>query len=285
MDKDNFLTTEDNFRIAYKVFEPQNKNNTKGVILINSATGVKKEFYKKFAQYFSENGFYVYTYDYRGIGKSRPKSLRGFKAKMIDWGRQDLTAMIRYIKKEHQNQKLGVLGHSFGGQSIAMTPKYQECDWAVLVASPTAYWKHWGKGLNFVYWVSHVIIPASTKICGFFPARTIGGGENLPKGVALEWAKWCRSKNYLFDYISKEELEQYGNLKIPIYSLSFTDDSYAPLKSVKALLAFYSNAKISKKHITPKEVNMDKIGHFGFFREQSKEIFWTDVLNWINDLE
>jgi pimeloyl-ACP methyl ester carboxylesterase len=48
--------------------------------IINPATSVRCRYYAPFAAYLHAHGFDVISYDYRGIGESRPASLRGFNA-------------------------------------------------------------------------------------------------------------------------------------------------------------------------------------------------------------
>ncbi|CAM3221072.1 hypothetical protein EMST110833_02030 [Empedobacter stercoris] len=52
--------------------------------MISSAIGVKQSFYTKFAIYLANKGYLVFTYDYRGIGDSKPNNLKNFKANFID---------------------------------------------------------------------------------------------------------------------------------------------------------------------------------------------------------
>ncbi|HSK39431.1 MAG TPA: alpha/beta hydrolase, partial [Arenibaculum sp.] len=63
------------------------------VAIINPATSVRCRYYSRFAVYLFENGFDVVTYDYRGIGESRPVSLRGFQGSWLDWGHLDFDAV------------------------------------------------------------------------------------------------------------------------------------------------------------------------------------------------
>jgi predicted alpha/beta hydrolase len=72
----------------------------KGTIIINAATGVKKEYYLRFTQYLVQNGYKVFLYDYRGIGESAPETLKGFKAMMHEWGTLDMNAALNYVVKE-----------------------------------------------------------------------------------------------------------------------------------------------------------------------------------------
>ena len=85
--KELILNTSENIPISVKVFMPQTSNRK--LLLINSATGVKQQIYFSFAKYLAEKGFTVITYDYRGIGESKPKQMRGFKASMRIWGTID----------------------------------------------------------------------------------------------------------------------------------------------------------------------------------------------------
>ena len=56
------------------------------VVVINPATSVAARYYHRFAHFLQQQGMDVLTYDYRGIGLSRPASLRGFEAGWMMWG-------------------------------------------------------------------------------------------------------------------------------------------------------------------------------------------------------
>ena len=45
--------------------------------------------------------------------------------------------------------------------------------------------------------VTHFALPGVTRLHGYFPSSRFGFGEDLPKGVAIEWASWCRNPTYL----------------------------------------------------------------------------------------
>ena len=51
-----------------------------GAVLIGGAMGVRQSFYRPFAQWLSGLGYVVATFDYRGVGDSRGRTLRGSKA-------------------------------------------------------------------------------------------------------------------------------------------------------------------------------------------------------------
>src|SRR4051812_16768139 len=47
-------------------------NADRPVVLVSSAAAVRRPFYDRFARFLADDGFTVLTYDYRGIGDSRP---------------------------------------------------------------------------------------------------------------------------------------------------------------------------------------------------------------------
>ena len=76
-------------------------SGAKAAILINAGTGIPQYFYASFAAYLASRGFGVLTYDYRGIGASAPRSLRGYEATKVDWGRLDFTAAFSRLEREY----------------------------------------------------------------------------------------------------------------------------------------------------------------------------------------
>ncbi len=61
----------------------------KARLLVAGATGVPQGFYRRFAEFAAGQGYTVLTFDYRGVGGSAPKTLRGFEASFLDWARLD----------------------------------------------------------------------------------------------------------------------------------------------------------------------------------------------------
>ena len=40
----------------------------------------------------------------------------------------------------------------------------------------------------------------------------------------------------------------------------------------------YKNAKLTRKHLIPSDYDVQKIGHFGFFRSHFKNSIWQEFL-------
>ena len=66
------------------------------VAIINSGAGIPKSFYEPFASWLADKGVPTITYDYRGIGGSRGKSLRHLSASIQDWGSKDCAGILKY---------------------------------------------------------------------------------------------------------------------------------------------------------------------------------------------
>ena len=68
--------------------------------MLASATGVPQAFYRRFAEYATQFGYQVLTFDYRGVAQSAPKRLKGFKMSYLDWGTLDLAAAINFLAQD-----------------------------------------------------------------------------------------------------------------------------------------------------------------------------------------
>ena len=94
---------------------PSRRDGSSGSIIVNPATGVLARYYHRYASFLAGFGFDVLTYDYRGIGLSRPDQLRGCRYRWRDWGEQDFEAAIRFMLSQNPDAPLFVIGHSIGG--------------------------------------------------------------------------------------------------------------------------------------------------------------------------
>jgi predicted alpha/beta hydrolase len=273
------LETPNQSKIVATEFQPQNPNGK--VLLINSALGMKQKFYQDFAEFFCQAGYFVYTYDYEGIGASKQGSLKHTKIKLRDWAKIDFKTITDFLKIEHPDKKLLLIGHSYGGNSLGLTSASLEYSIFVTVAAQHGYYRlFWKKSQNQLFTLWYILIPILSRIYGYFPSRKIGMGEDLPKNVALEWAKICRNKNWIYDFLTPEE-NYYGQLTQDILSISIDDDSYAPKAVVDKLHEEgFTNAKIKRVHIFPKEAGVEKIGHFDFFKKKFENTLWRHPLEW-----
>lgn len=273
-----FLKTSDQNLISVTVFEPQNPNGK--LLLINSATGVKQQVYFSFAKYFAENGFTAITYDYRGIGDSKPKKMNGFHATMRIWGTDDFKTVTDFIKKNYQNHQKFCLGHSVGALIIGMNENAHIFDKFIFVATQDAYIGNLKANIAASAVLGFgIAVPLTTKFFGYFPAHRFGLGESLPKGVAYDWRTLILNKKSTSRLYEKIATHFSKDLKQETFIIHAEDDPWVTMKGMENLMNnVYPHLKKTYREIKVSDSEKGEIGHINFFRSFNKSL-WKIVLN------
>lgn len=276
------LHAADGFPLGATLFRPERPNGT--AVQIHAAAGVRQEYYADFARFLAERGFSVVTFDYRGVGRSSPTHVRGIRAGMRDWALLDAPAVSRYIEETLRPRRRVGVGHSFGGPSFAVMPGAERLAGVLAVASQSCHWRHWHGADRLGMWLLvRGLLPLATRLAGYFPGALLRQGENLPAGVALEWARWCRDARYLVGALAAEE--QAARFRAPLRLLAIADDTlYAPRAAAEALLELFPNARRELSWIEPRALGVERIGHFGFFRSRFRDTLWKDAAEYLESL-
>ena len=275
------IRTDDHYSLSAHVFEPQDSRQK--VLLINSATGVKQQIYFSFAQFFAEKGFTVITYDYRGIGQSKPENMKGFAASMRIWGTKDYKALTNYIRDNFQNYQKFCLGHSVGALILGMNADSVIFDEFVFVGSQDAFVGN----LKFrtkieAYLGFGIAQPLSTKLLGYFPANWFGLGESLPSGSAFDWRTLILNRKSVNKLLEKTE-DHGRSLTQKVLVLRAEDDIWLTEKGVKSLLEnTYPNLKPTYRLVKVSESEKKEIGHINFFRSYNRKL-WDIILERLED--
>jgi len=265
------LTAQDGYSLGAATY-----GSGERAALVMPATGVPQTYYAKFAAFLASRGFTVLTFDYRGIGRSLHGDVRRSSARMQDWALLDAAAAFAFLGE----RKVSVVGHSFGGQALGLLADPGRIAAAVMVGSQSGYWKNWPLlGRAWMWPATHLALPGVAKLHGYFPASRLGFGEDLPAGVALQWASWCRHPRYLVGALGVEDA--YSKIKLPIRAYAITDDAFAPLPAVEALGRLYPNARWETRRVAPRDVGAKALGHFGFFRERFRDSLWREAADWL----
>ncbi len=265
--------------ISYTQYLPEGRPVK--AMLVSSATAVHQTYYKKFANYFAEQQFVVYTFDYSGFGASgnRTEYLKKHKDGVKGWGAVDQKAMVNQIQKDHPGLKIVLVSHSIGGQIIGFNPDNTVFEKIVMAASQSGYWKTYD-GIDrlrlWLFW--YFFIPVFTPVFGYYPGKLIGIVDNLPKSMVMEWRKWGVKKDYFMHFYNNSEYH-FDQLRIALRMYSFTNDNFASKKGVDWLARQYKNARVERIHFD-KNSEGKRPGHFGFFKEEFKSEFWEPILNW-----
>ena len=272
------IAAADGYRLAASAFRPAAPNGA--AVVVCGGTGIARRFYAKYAADLAGRGFSVLTFDYRGIGESAPARLRGFPARMSDWGGLDIDAALGVARRDFAPKRLFVVAHSAGGQLLGLAPASPGIDGAVFVSSQSGYWRYWkGRDRRRLLLLWQALMPSLVAIAGHYP-KGLGLGEALPAGVARQWARWGRHPRYLFGDAALD-LSRYRIFDRPILAWSFADDAaFAPRGAVEALLREYPAAAIEHRATDPAARGLPRIGHFGFFRDAARPL-WDETAAWL----
>jgi hypothetical protein len=132
---------------------------------------------------------------------------------MSDWAAHDVTAAVTYMRARWPTMRLNYVGHSFGAQALGLLPNNNHVSRALFVAGQAAYWRLMtGNERYRVYVLMNYIGKPITQVIGYAPGR-LGIGEDLPKGVFLEWTKWVNNKRYLFDDPTLKTLTNFAHYR------------------------------------------------------------------------
>ena len=274
------ITSGDGAKLVLRTFEPASP--AQASVVIAAAMGVPQSYYSAFASWLAAQGLRVTTFDYRGSGDSRPNTrhggLRGFKADLFDWAR-DYEAVIDHAHAALPNQPLYLLGHSLGGQLPGMIRNQHKVHGLLGIGAGSGYWRHNAPQLKrlvpFFWWVA---VPLATRLFGYFPGRRLGMVGDLPRGVILQWRRWCLNPRYSAGAEGAAVAQAYAAARFPVHSLYITDDEMMTVQGTQALLDLYGQAPRSLEHITPQDGSARRVGHFGFFREQFSQTLWPRAL-------
>ena len=276
--KELILKTPNHLPISVKVFEPEVSNGK--LLLINSATGVKQQIYFSFAKYLRQKGYTVITYDYRGIGESKPKEMSGFKASMRIWGTIDFKTVTDFIKKEYPGEIKFCLGHSVGALILGMNEDSQIFRKFIFVATQYAYLGN----LNFKVAAEGLLgfgiaLPIMTHFLGYFPANRFGLGESLPKGVAFDWQTLILNKKSTSKLYEINETDFSKTLQQHAFIIHAEDDSWVTQKGMRNLMkTTYPNLKTTYREVKISESEKGEIGHINFFRSFNEPL-WKIVFD------
>lgn len=248
--------------------------------VVANAMGVRQDFYAAFARYLASNGIHALTFDYRGAGWSRPHDLATLQATLTDWVELDFEAMLAEARRAAPGLPLVLVGHSLGGQILGLAPSNADVQAAVHVTVGSGYHR-----LNdrmrlrlAIFWF--LAVPLLTPLFGYFPGKALRMVGDLPRGVVLQWRRWCMDPRYALGE-GERARSAFERVTAPILSWSFEDDEIIRLAAVESLHSFYRSADVEMRHLTVERLGAKRVGHFGFFAEKSRDPLWSDTLAWL----
>jgi predicted alpha/beta hydrolase len=282
--KEETLVTPDGAAIALRTWEPPRIEH--GSVVIGGAMGVRQDFYRPFAEWLSRQGWRVTTFDYRGSGASLPTghSLRDVQADLFDWAR-DYEAVVDHAHAALPGRPLYLVGHSLGAQLPGLLGNQHKVSGMLSVAAGSGYWRENAPRVRRTIWYFWwVVVPLATRLFGYFPGRKLRKVGDLPRGVILQWRRWCLDPRYSVGAEGEPVRQRYASVRFPVLALSITDDELMTLRGTHSLVNLYENARREVHRIAPADLSLPRIGHFGAFRPEHETRMWPRMAEWLGRL-
>lgn len=277
----------DGFSLAGVLFAPASIDLPPTAVILTCGGGVAAARYALFARFLAERGIPALTFDYRGIATSSPSSLRGFRVVAEDWAELDCGGAIAYLRSRYPEARIAGISHSIGAMMLAGAPNVAEITRFVFICAHTGYFGDYLPLYRLpmaLLW--HVIMPAITRIVGYFPAKVLRLGEDLPAGLALQWAA-RRSAELRPEATTKDAararsmIARFNDVTGPALVVGFDDDAFATKAGTRRFLELFPRLRPEVVVIAPADVDMSQIGHFGFFRRGASERLWPIILSFL----
>lgn len=282
-DEDFTVLADDGYRLHGSIWHGTGEAP---VVVIHAATAVRARYYARFAAWLAGQGCTVLTFDYRGIGASRHGTLRGLQAGWTHWGDLDAGAVLTYARSRWPGLPLMAVGHSIGGFTLGLAPASVHLTRIVTVGAQFAYWLAYAPSHRLpMYLKWHLVMPLLTRIFGYFPGAGLGWLEDVPRGVALDWAGMGpRFEVSVTSHISPAELStRHGVTQARLLAIGLADDPFGTEAATERLLGYYSSADRTHLRIAPDECGVPEIGHFAFFHSRFEQTLWPLTTAWLLD--
>jgi len=281
------IPATDGYPLAATLWHPEPVGDPARFAIVNAGAGIPARYYDRFAAWLADRGIPTLTYDYRGIAASAPPSLKGFQANVEEWGSKDCAAVLDSMTGRFPRAGAAVVGHSIGGFVTGLMPGGERIDRLALVGTHTGYWRDYSRRVRlpmFVTW--HMAMPVVARALGYFPGRRFGLPEDLPAGIARDWAQRRRPEPWwnlrLADGSPDREriervIARFDAFHADTLVVSLADDPFATREATARIATLFRHCRIRERRIDPRAAGLPRVGHFGFFRSRMRDSLWPVV--------
>ena len=279
------LRALDGYELGASLFTARAALPAQRVVVLHGGAGIPAARYRHFARYLAGAGIPVLTYDYRGMGRSRPDALPGFRASFEDWAEYDVGGAIAWLRQTFPGAEITGIAHSIGSLLVGGARNAGEQARLVMIGAHTGYCGDYLRRYRLpMTAVWHGLMPALTVLLGYFPARRLGLGEDLPERIALQWAgrrspELRPAGTAPGDQRLQTLLERCAALQRPALLISVSDDAFATAAGTRRLLSYYPGLfPLHHVQLAPSDAGVRRIGHFGYFGRKAGAALWPRLL-------
>jgi predicted alpha/beta hydrolase len=278
------IPADDGTPLAATVFTRDVVSPRAPVTIIAGATGVPRSFYGRFASYLADHDRIAVTFDYRGIGGSLKGHAKDSDAKFRDWGIIDIPGILTWADATYPGRPIHWVGQSYGGFATGLAHNNHLIGRQFSMSAMSADYRFVTNKFESVR-IGALLFglgPIVARTFGYVPGWA-NGGADLPKGVLLEWAKWVRTRGFLFGLDDLPERKYFAQMRAPICFAYMDDDVWLSRAGVEHLARQYTNAATRiVVELKQADSGAATVGHIGFFRSQFRTTLWPKALDWLD---
>jgi len=270
----------DGYELHGSAFVPTAAAARGATVVVCSAMLVRHGFYAAFASHLAKRGFVVVTYDNRGVGCSLAAQRPDFVPRLRHWGELDLPAAVEWAARAGPEHRLYVVGHSMGGQVVALGDALAHVEALVTVAATAAWFGHWPQPHRTTIRAWYLTAPLLGRLLPTLPASRVGLGPDVASTLVRDWVRWGRHEAYLHGPFGLEPKAH--DYRGRVLAFSFADDvALGCRRAVEVLHQDYTAADVELRHVSPADVGVRRLGHFGYFRGRGAAPLWDQTIAWL----
>jgi len=272
------FSAKDGYNLVGTLFETSEPSSS--VCVFVPGVGIPARRYSRFLRAIAAAGLPVFAADPRGIGRSRQCGLRGLEVSIEDWAEWDYGAAIDWVKDRYPDRALVGISHSFGSMLLAATAEGRNIRRIAMIAPHTGYWGDYSPAWRLpMLFLWHAVMPAVTAVWGYFPGSKMRLGEDLPRGIAMQWAGRLRGTFRPAGSVadrsrSYDLLSNCDSVTGDVLLVQLAGDLFATPSGIARVSALMPRAN---KSIWSVGGGTPRLGHFGFFGAQAAQ-HWPGLL-------
>lgn len=255
--------------------------DARATLVFFPAMGVEAGFYHRLCAAIAGCGFNALPVDLRGHGQHSVRAARqqrfGFKEMLeLDW-----PAAMKTARGLAPDLPVVVGGHSLGGQLSALYASMhpQNVKALLLVATPSVFFRGWNFPANLKILAMTQLAWGIAELVGYFPGDVLGFAGRESAGVIRDWARNARTGHYQPERMDVDFATQLQRLTCPVWSGSFSDDSFCPQQAAQNLLNKMPHVSLTHRHLTPESLGLSSVGHFSWAKHRDGLL--EEIIPWL----
>jgi predicted alpha/beta hydrolase len=247
--------------------------DAQGIVVVAPAMATPARYYEPFTSWLASHGLRTVVLEHRG--SSSRAAMKAYSGDLLDWF-DDARASLDAVVRDAGDLPITWVGHSLGTQMLPFVD-HASLTRVVSVASGTGWVGHLPGSMR---WTAPVLMrsvaPLAMRAAGYYPGRSLRIMDDIPSGVMRQWSRWCLDPAYLGVDIPDAE-SRFAEVKTPMTVLSFTDDELMSLAATNDLHDRFVNADQVRQRYTPAQLEVEAMGHHGFFRARHAGL-WDELV-------